>query len=50
MEYRRSLYENREDILSTTKYLTVRYQELSASGVPIFPVGVALRETEKEGF
>ena len=50
MEYRRSLYENREDLLSTTKYLTVRYQELSASGVPIFPVGVALRETEKEGF
>ena len=50
MEYRRSLYENRKDILSTTKYLTVRYQELSASGVPIFPVGVALRETEKGGF
>jgi len=50
MDYRRSLYESREEILSTTKYLTVRYQELSKDGVPIFPVGVSLRETQNEGF
>jgi len=50
MDYRRDLYRNREEILSTTKYLTVRYQELSKDGVPIFPVGVSLRETQTEGF
>ena len=50
MEYRRDLYKNRKEILSTTKYLTVRYQELSKDGVPIFPVGVSLRETKDGGF
>lgn len=50
MDYRRSLFQNRADILSTTKYLTVRYQELSKDGVPIFPVGVSLRETQDQGF
>ena len=50
MDYRRDLYNRREEILSTTKYLTVRYQELSKDDVPIFPVGVSLRETQTEGF
>lgn len=50
MEYRRSLYENRAEILLTRKYLTVRYQELSKDGVPIFPVGVSLRETQEGGY
>lgn len=50
MEYRRSLYENREKILATNPFLTVRYQELSKSGVPIFPVGVSLRETKDGGY
>lgn len=50
MDYRRTLYQDREAILSTTKYLTVRYQELSKDGVPIFPVGVSLRETQDGGF
>lgn len=50
MDYRRSLYTNREQILHTTKYLTVRYQELSKDGVPIFPVGVSIRETQNGGF
>jgi len=50
MEYRRNLYANRNTILLTTKYLTVRYQELSKDGVPIFPVGVSLRETQDGGF
>lgn len=50
MDYRRDLYNRREEILSTTKYLTVRYQELSKDGVPIFPVGVSLRETQDGGF
>lgn len=50
MEYRRSLYETRDKILSARKYLTVRYQELSEDGVPIFPVGVSLRETLEGGY
>lgn len=50
MDFRRDLYKRREEILATTKYLTVRYQELSKDGVPIFPVGVALRETKDGGF
>jgi len=50
MEYRRSLYETRDKILSARKYLTVRYQELSEDGVPIFPVGVSLRETLDGGY
>lgn len=50
MDYRRDLYNRREEILSSTKYLTVRYQELSKDGVPIFPVGVSLRETQDGGF
>jgi DNA ligase-1 len=50
MDYRRDLYNRREEILSATKYLTVRYQELSKDGVPIFPVGVSLRETQDGGF
>lgn len=50
MEYRRSLFRDREEILSSTRYLTVRYQELSKDKVPIFPVGVGLRETQSGGF
>lgn len=50
MEYRRNLYETRDEILSTRKYLTVRYQELSENGVPIFPVGVSVRETSGGGY
>jgi DNA ligase-1 len=50
MIYRRDLFNRREEILSTTKYLTVRYQELSKDGVPIFPVGVSLRESKDGGF
>ena len=50
MDYRRSLYEGRNSILKQKPFLTVRYQELSKDGVPIFPVGVALRETKDGGF
>lgn len=50
MEYRRSLFRDRKEILSSTRYLTVRYQELSKDKVPIFPVGVSLRETPSGGF
>lgn len=50
MEYRRSLYTDRVAILKQKPFLTVRYQELSKDGVPIFPVGVALRETKDGGF
>jgi DNA ligase-1 len=50
MDYRRKLFSDREEILGSTRYLTVRYQELSKDRVPIFPVGVGLRETESEGF
>lgn len=50
MEYKKGLFSNREKILKMNPYLTVRYQELSKDGVPIFPVGVSLRETKDEGY
>jgi DNA ligase-1 len=41
-ENRAELFKNRKKLIG--KYLTVRYQELSKDGVPIFPVGVSIRE------
>jgi ATP-dependent DNA ligase len=40
-ENRAELFKNRRQLVG--KYLTVRYQELSKDGIPIFPVGVAIR-------
>jgi ATP-dependent DNA ligase len=42
-ENRAALFKNRKEL--TGKYLTVRYQELSRDGVPIFPVGVSIRDS-----
>lgn len=44
MEYKAELFKNAEKYIG--KMLTVRYQELSEDGVPIFPVGVAIRDYE----
>ena len=41
-ENRADLFKNRRKLID--KYLTVRYQELSKDGIPIFPVGVSIRE------
>lgn len=41
-ENRAELYKNRKKLIG--KYLTVRYFELSKDGIPIFPVGVSIRE------
>lgn len=41
-ENRAELFKNRKKLIG--KYLTVRYQELSKDGIPIFPVGVSIRE------
>ena len=41
-ENRAELYKSRSKLIG--KYLTVRYQELSKDGVPIFPVGVSVRD------
>lgn len=41
-ENRAVLYKERTKLIG--KYLTVRYQELSKDGIPIFPVGVSIRE------
>jgi DNA ligase-1 len=41
-ENRADLFKNRRELVG--KYLTVRYQELSKDGIPIFPVGVSIRE------
>jgi len=41
-ENRADLFKNRRQLVG--KYLTVRYQELSKDGVPIFPVGVSIRD------
>ena len=43
-EYRRELWENWRDHVGNK--LTVRYQELTRTGVPRFPVGVTLRDYE----
>lgn len=42
MTYRKELFTNRKKHIG--KWLTIRYQELSNDKVPIFPVGVAIRE------
>ena len=44
-EYRKDLWDNWRDHVG--KKLTVRYQELTRTGVPRFPVGVALRDYEE---
>lgn len=43
-EQRREWWENREKYVG--KKLTVRYQNLSDDGIPIFPVGISLRDYE----
>lgn len=42
MEHRRELYDTRANHIG--KFLTIRYQELSKDRVPLFPVGVDIRE------
>lgn len=44
MESRREMFANRASIIG--KNLTVRYQNLSVDGIPIFPVGVEIRDYE----
>jgi DNA ligase-1 len=41
-ENRAELFKNRKNLVG--KWLTVRYQELSKDGIPIFPVGVGIRD------
>lgn len=41
-EHKAELWDTREDHLG--KWLTVRYQDLSKDGAPMFPVGVVIRE------
>ena len=42
MEHRKEIFSNRKSYIG--KKLTVRYQELSEDKVPIFPVGVGVRD------
>ena len=42
MEYKRELWKDRNNYLN--KWLTVRYFEKSKDGIPIFPVGVSVRD------
>lgn len=44
LEYRRQLFEDKDKYIG--KMLTVRFQNLTAQGVPRFPVGVAVRDYE----
>lgn len=44
MEYRRELFQNRKKYIG--KWLTIRYQELSKDKVPLFPIGVDIRDKE----
>jgi len=48
MEYKRELFNTRDSLIG--KYLTIRYQELSRDSIPIFPVGVSIRDTMEDGF
>ena len=48
MEYRRELFSQRDSLIG--KWLTVRYQELSKKRIPIFPIGVDIRETKTGGY
>jgi ATP-dependent DNA ligase len=48
MDHRRDLYTNRKKHIG--RYLTIRYQELSRDRVPLFPVGVDIRDTPAGGF
>ena len=41
-ENRAELFQNRKKLIN--KYLTVRFFELSKDGIPIFPVGVSIRD------
>jgi ATP-dependent DNA ligase len=41
-ENRAELFKNRKSLIG--KFLTVRYFELSKDGIPIFPIGVSIRE------
>ena len=43
-ENRAELFKNRRQLVG--RYMTVRYQELSRDGIPIFPVGVGIRDLE----
>lgn len=42
MEYRKELWANRKNLIN--KYLTIQYQELSKENIPLFPVGIDIRD------
>jgi len=44
MDYRRELFTNRDKYIG--KFLTIRYQELSKLKIPLFPVGIDIRDVE----
>jgi hypothetical protein len=44
LEYKKELWFKRESLLN--KWLTIRYQELSKENVPLFPVGVMVRQDQ----
>jgi DNA ligase-1 len=45
MEIKQRYYKDRKYLLG--KYLTIRYQELSKDEIPIFPVGISVRDTDE---
>lgn len=45
-EYKKELWKDLDKIVKAKIKLTVRYQELSDGGIPIFPIGVAIRDYE----
>jgi DNA ligase-1 len=47
MDYRREVWENKEDYLG--KKLTVRYQGFSEEGIPRFPIGISIRDSDIQG-
>lgn len=45
IEIKQQYYKDRKHLIG--KYLTIRYQELSKDKIPIFPVGVSIRDSEE---
>jgi DNA ligase-1 len=48
MEVRREYFKERSNLVG--KWLTIRYQELSNKKIPIFPIGISVRETKEGGY
>ena len=47
MENKKEMFKTKESLVN--KLLTVKYQNLSETGVPRFPVGITIRDVDLQG-